>query len=122
MDLEKYYSPLITDVCDNQSSEDESAKKPVIISIRNATFYFNQFNPIDNGDENDENQNFFLRQISGDIKKGDLVCIEGPVGSGKTAFLNAINGNLNRFSGHIHLQNINEGIQNLRLLTVLFLK
>lgn len=33
----------------------------------------------------------------------------GPVGSGKTAFLNAINGNLNRISGYIHLQNIDEG-------------
>lgn len=55
--------------------------------------------------------------------QGDLVCIEGPTGSGKTSFLNAINGNLNRFSGHIHLHNVDEGLTQilfkllLRLIT-----
>lgn len=55
-----------------QSNEDES-KKQVIISIKNATFYLNQFNQNDNGDddddENDEIQHFSLAQISGDIRK-----------------------------------------------------
>lgn len=36
--------------------------------------------------------------------------MEGPVGGGKTAFLNAINGNLNRISGQISLQNIDDGL------------
>lgn len=42
--------------------------------------------------------------------QGDLISIEGPVGGGKTAFLNAINGNMNLVSGSINLQNIDEGI------------
>lgn len=38
------------------------------------------------------------------------MCIEGPVGEGKTAFLHAINGSLHRISGSIHLQDIDEGM------------
>lgn len=42
--------------------------------------------------------------------QGDLICVEGPVGSGKTAFLNAINGNMKLISGGIHLQNTDQGM------------
>lgn len=38
-----------------------------------------------------------------------MVCVEGPVGGGKTAFLNAINGSLKRVSGFIHLQDVDDG-------------
>lgn len=55
------------------------------------------------------NKSFFLNSISCDIKKGDLVCVEGPVGSGKSALLNAINGNLNHVSGFISIENVDEG-------------
>lgn len=44
------------------------------------------------------------------IFQGDLVCIEGPVGGGKSTFLNAINGNLIRIGGSISVQNVDEGI------------
>ncbi|XP_031634883.1 multidrug resistance-associated protein 7 [Contarinia nasturtii] len=101
IDLQKYYSPLEPQT----PTEDESTKKPVIISMNNVSFCYNK--PIQNG--NDERR-FLLNSISGDIKKGDLVCIEGPVGGGKSAFLNAINGSLSRISGYIHLQDIDEGM------------
>lgn len=38
------------------------------------------------------------------------MCVEGTVGSGKTSFLNAINGNMNRISGEIQLLNIDDGM------------
>lgn len=44
------------------------------------------------------------------------MCVEGPVGGGKTAFLNAINGNLNRISGYIHLENVDDGWSHVILL------
>lgn len=37
------------------------------------------------------------------------MCLEGPVGSGKSAFLNAINGNLIRTSGSIHMDDVDAG-------------
>lgn len=37
------------------------------------------------------------------------MCIEGPVGGGKSAFLNAINGNLIRTSGSVHLDDVDAG-------------
>lgn len=37
------------------------------------------------------------------------MCIEGPVGSGKSAFLNAINGNLIRTSGSVHVEDVEAG-------------
>lgn len=42
-------------------------------------------------------------------RKGDLVCLEGPVGGGKSAFLNAINGNLIRTSGSVHMDDVDAG-------------
>lgn len=44
------------------------------------------------------------------LEQGDLVCLEGTVGSGKTSFLNAINGNMSRISGQIQLLNMDDGM------------
>lgn len=40
------------------------------------------------------------------------MCIEGPVGGGKTALLSAINGSLNRIAGFIYFQQIDDGLLN----------
>lgn len=37
------------------------------------------------------------------------MCIEGPVGGGKSAFLNAINGYLIRTSGSVHIEDVEAG-------------
>lgn len=100
--MHKFYSPL---EASTPSDEEETSHRPIVISLKSVSFSYGR----DNGAD-DENQHFFLSPITGDIKKGDLICIEGPVGGGKTAFLNAINGNLNRISGFVCLQNIDEGI------------
>lgn len=41
--------------------------------------------------------------------KGDLICLEGPVGGGKSALLQAILGILNRTGGEICVSDINQG-------------
>lgn len=50
-----------------------------------------------------------LKNISFDIKEGELVCILGPSGCGKTALLNIIGGFVSDFSGDVFLsdENIN---------------
>lgn len=40
------------------------------------------------------------------------MCLEGPVGGGKSAFLNAINGNLIRTSGSVHVEDVDAGKSN----------
>lgn len=45
------------------------------------------------------------------IQQGDLVCLEGPVGGGKTALLNAINGNLFKIGGSVQINDFSEGSQ-----------
>lgn len=135
IDLHGYYSKL-----DPQTpTDEESSKRPVIISLRNATFRYHRIDQRDSDDTNDDNRNFSIGPITGDIKKvkhllylhfrsfvllieplsflpaifgmlqGDLVCIEGPVGGGKTALLNVINGSLSRMAGFIFFQQIDDG-------------
>lgn len=104
VDFSKYYSPLEVSI----PSEEETSHRPILISMKNVSFECNA----ENGrlTETDRHRRpFVLNSFSVDIKKGDLVCVEGPVGSGKSAFLNAINGNLNRVSGHISIENADEG-------------
>lgn len=50
-----------------------------------------------------------LKNISFDIKEGELVCILGPSGCGKTTLLNIIGGFVSNFSGDVFLsdENIN---------------
>lgn len=43
------------------------------------------------------------------IRKGDLVCLEGPVGGGKSSVLSAILAELSLSDGQIFLSNINQG-------------
>lgn len=128
IDLHKYYSNLEPQT----PTDEEASKRPIVISLRNASFRYHRFNQ-DDGDyqSNGGNQSFLIGPITGDIKKvkdiysinfffffnnlniifqGDLVCIEGPVGGGKTALLNAINGSMNRMAGFIFFQQIDDGL------------
>ena len=52
-----------------------------------------------------------LKNISFDIKEGELVCILGPSGCGKTTILNIIGGFVSDYSGNVVLSN--ENINNI---------
>ena len=52
-----------------------------------------------------------LKNISFDIKEGELICILGPSGCGKTTLLNIIGGFVSDFSGDVLLSN--ENINNI---------
>lgn len=113
VDFRKYYSPLEV----STPSEEETSHRPIVISMKNVSFEHNaECQRLTETERH--SKSFFLNSISGDIKKGDLVCVEGPVGSGKSAFLNAINGNLNRVSGFISIENVDEGAVHLLLIII----
>lgn len=66
IDLHKYYSNFDADTL---TEEEDRAKKPVVISLKNASFGFNKFNQSDNSTESSGSMSFLLSQVSGDIKK-----------------------------------------------------
>lgn len=61
IDLQKYYSRLEP----RSPTDDESKKRPVVISLKTASFCFNQFNSANR----DGVPNFVINQANGDIKK-----------------------------------------------------
>lgn len=63
-----------------------------------------------------------LKNISFDIKEGELVCILGPSGCGKTTLLNIIGGFVSDFSGDVLLsdENINNILPEKREITTVF--
>ncbi|KAF6030470.1 ABCC1 [Bugula neritina] len=60
-----------------------------VISIKDCTFTWNDF-----GDENPA-----LKDISVDVKKGELVAVVGVVGAGKSSLLSALLGDMTKLSG-----------------------
>ena len=63
-----------------------------------------------------------LKNISFDIKEGELVCILGPSGCGKTTLLNIIGGFVSDFSGDVLLsdENINNILPEKREIATVF--
>lgn len=61
--MHKYYSTLEPQT----PTEDETGKKPIVISMKNVSFSYNQLKRNESGD--DDTQNFYLNPVSGDIKK-----------------------------------------------------
>lgn len=96
INLSEYYSPAVS----NYSTK--SNESPVVLSLKNASFTFDQ-----ERDRTAENLNlndvedFKMENVNLEVYRGNLVCIEGAVGSGKTSLLNAILGNLKRNSGAV---------------------
>lgn len=65
--------------------------KDFAISIKNSSFSW--------GNENIAN----LKNISLNLKKGELMAIVGPVGAGKSSLISALIGEMNKLSGDINI-------------------
>lgn len=96
IDLSRYYSPV------NMSYTKRSNDSPIVLSIHNGAFSFEKER--DRSSENvnvDDVRDFKLENINLEIKQGELVVVDGATGSGKSALLNAILGNLKKINGKI---------------------
>lgn len=93
INLASYYSPVLSNF------SPKSNDNPVVLAVKNASFRFDQQR--DRTDENLTVEDFKLENVNLDVHRGELVVIEGSVGSGKSALLNAILGNLKRTSGTV---------------------
>lgn len=86
-------------------------EKVVVLSVNDATFEFEFKRERENSDSQllDNVEDFKLCTVNFQVKKGELVCIEGTVGSGKTSLLSAILADLSRSEGSIAIQDVNTG-------------
>ena len=100
-----YYSPVYS----NFTSK--STEQPVVLSMKNASFTFEQERDRASANLNVADiKDFKMRNVNLEVHRGELVCIEGSVGSGKTALINAMLGNLKRTSGTVSLTDQSLGI------------
>uniref|UniRef100_A0A1A9WKS6 ABC-type xenobiotic transporter n=1 Tax=Glossina brevipalpis TaxID=37001 RepID=A0A1A9WKS6_9MUSC len=101
LDFGSYYNPVVK----GNSSVDLVNEAPVILQLKNATFEHDTLQT----DEINLRHNFRLENINLLIKKGELVCIKGPVGGGKSSFIAALVGDINCLKGSICVQDITSG-------------
>lgn len=98
---------------------------PVVLQFKEATFEYDMIN----NDEDVHATRFRLEKVNMEVKKvntllefqsnkikgylkkfqGELVCIEGPVGSGKSSFIAAIVAGINCVDGSICVQDLTSG-------------
>lgn len=88
----------------------KSNDMPLVLSINDGDFSFDQKR--NRSDDNfivSEIKDFSMKRVNLEVRRGELVCIEGPVGSGKTSLLNALLGNLKRSRGSVSIKDFNSG-------------
>ncbi|XP_059617131.1 ATP-binding cassette sub-family C member 10 [Phlebotomus argentipes] len=103
IDLTQFYSPV-------ENTKSQRKERPVVLSIEDATFDF-EFTRQRDGNEIvvDDVVDFRLEEVSLVVKKGELVCLEGPVGGGKSSLLSAIVADLSCASGTVSIQDLHSG-------------
>lgn len=93
INLATYYSPVVS------TYTSKSTESPTILTVKHASFVYDQER--DRTAANLTVKDFKLENVNLEIRRGELICVEGSVGSGKTALLNAILGNLKRIAGTV---------------------
>lgn len=99
IDFTKYYTRLTS------SFSQKSNENPVVIHIKNGSFCFEKERDrsAENINSNDV-RDFKLENVNVEIRQGELVCIDGSVGSGKSTLINAILGNLKKIGGSVSIK------------------
>lgn len=98
LDYANYYNPIIRGSASTEPSDS-------VLQMKSANFMHDSVP----SDEDSSTAKFRLADINVDIKAGQLVCIEGPVGGGKSTFLAAIVAGLQCIDGEVCVQDLNGG-------------
>lgn len=98
LDFSSYYQPIMEKASKSVDS------KPSVLQIKDCSF---QHETRTSKQESDFT--FHLDNVNLDVKEGELVCIEGPVGGGKSSLLSAIVASMYCTEGKINIQNLNAG-------------
>uniref|UniRef100_A0A1I8QDH6 ABC-type xenobiotic transporter n=1 Tax=Stomoxys calcitrans TaxID=35570 RepID=A0A1I8QDH6_STOCA len=101
LDFSSYYDPVMKGSSISSSSDEQLT----VLQFKDASFEYEV-----GGMDNDlQVTTFRLEKINLEVKKGELVCIEGPVGSGKSSFLAAIVAGINCVEGSICIHDLTSG-------------
>lgn len=105
LDYSSYYNPIMRGSGGGTGSGDLEdapldAPRASVLQMKCASFCH---------EENSEPTAFRLKDINVDVKAGQLICIEGPVGGGKSTFLSAIVANLQCTDGEVCVQELTTG-------------
>nr|CAB3219632.1 multidrug resistance-associated protein 7-like [Phallusia mammillata] len=81
-----------------------------VVSLHNASFSWNVSKPLDVNDQDSNQQDQLLCDISFSIEKGQFIGIMGQVGAGKTSLLSALCGELDKLCGNISVEGHKDGL------------
>lgn len=98
LDYANYYNPIIRGSASTEPSDS-------VLQMKSAHFMHDSVP----SDDAASTTKFRLADINVDIKAGQLVCVEGPVGGGKSTFLAAIVAGLQCIDGEVCIQDLNSG-------------
>uniref|UniRef100_A0A336LPK6 ABC-type xenobiotic transporter n=1 Tax=Culicoides sonorensis TaxID=179676 RepID=A0A336LPK6_CULSO len=108
VDVNKLYTVIKRRGLDILENLDE---RPIVLEIQDGHFQYEQRKIIesDNERENEPGYTFQLIDVNIKVRRGDVICVKGSVGSGKTSLLLAIMGHLKHNSGRILTDDIEGG-------------
>ncbi|EDS42543.1 multidrug resistance-associated protein [Culex quinquefasciatus] len=106
INLSEYYKPLT----ETETSYSGASRRPVVIAIRDGHFEFDIRRSRKEVDLVQEDiVDFRFENLSLQIRQGELICLEGPVGGGKTSLLEVVLANFKCTQGVVALGNVEEG-------------
>ncbi|XP_053957905.1 ATP-binding cassette sub-family C member 10 [Anastrepha ludens] len=105
LDFSTYYNPIIKST--GYGSSMKLDEKPIVLEMKAASFEY--VNGANDGNDECQQQKFRLENVNLTVKKGDLICLEGPVGGGKSALIDAIVSGINCTSGTVCVHELTSG-------------
>uniref|UniRef100_W8AAQ1 ABC-type xenobiotic transporter n=1 Tax=Ceratitis capitata TaxID=7213 RepID=W8AAQ1_CERCA len=105
LDFSSYYNPIIKSTGYETSTKLDD--RPIVLEMKSATFVHEI--GIEQNNDRQRQTKFHLENVNISIKKGDLVCLEGPVGGGKSALIDAIVAGMNCISGSVCIHELTTG-------------
>ncbi|XP_067624566.1 ATP-binding cassette sub-family C member 10 [Eurosta solidaginis] len=105
LDFSSYYNPVMKSTSHGNSTKlNETA---IVMEMKSA--YFEHENGVKNDNDDNQQQIFRLENVNLTVKKGDLICLEGPVGGGKSILIEAIVAGVNCTSGTVCVHELTSG-------------
>uniref|UniRef100_A0A182MWB3 ABC-type xenobiotic transporter n=1 Tax=Anopheles culicifacies TaxID=139723 RepID=A0A182MWB3_9DIPT len=107
VNLQECYRPLSA----SDASYSNSSKRPVVLAIKDGNFEFEiKRSRKDLKLVQEDIIDFAFRDLTLQVRQGELVCLEGPVGGGKSSLLQVIMGYFKCIAGAVAIStDINEG-------------
>lgn len=105
LDFSSFYNPIIKST--GYESSTKLDDRLVVLEMKSATFEHE--NGTKQNNNSHQQEKFRLDNVNFTVRKGDLICLEGPVGGGKSALIDAIVAGINCTSGSVCVHELTSG-------------